>query len=512
MRTAKSERGIALPLTLLLMAVCAGLVAASLEYSSSASRGAAVSQDKNRAGSLAEAGINNALAVLNYWDGSTMKNNAFDPTLLGCDTAGQNCTPFVTTYGDGTATWYGVLDATLARWTIYSTGEVPNPTGGAPLKDASMAKVPVTWNNSQPANAVAWNYIYSTRPPGIGCELDFEPGNNGGTIVVDIPLYVTGDLCFNSNNASIDEQGEGQIPAPQPVDIRVGGRIAYVKGGTVGVVSDPVTSASAVGGCSTSTTGATHPCTAPGDRFYADSQPPFIPIEAPTADFSSGATSQYATASPGPKHPCTVASNPSSLPATTFESVGNTLSDASAATFDLTPATSYQCKTYHNDDPSGPLIGELSWDAATHLLTVRGKIFIDGSVTSADATASYNGTGSIYIGGTFTLSGQLCSTNPCDFTNWDPNVEMLMLVANGAGYAFTFSGSNKFQGSIFCNPTATINFSANNTDIQGPIVCGAMKFSNGIRFKPLPAITALPLGTPGNPNVHAKPGTPIYDG
>ena len=370
----------------------------------------------------------------------------------------------------------------------------------------------MTWNNTQPANATAWNYIYSTAPAGGGCEFDFEPNNNGGSIVLDIPLYVTGDLCFNSNHAVIDERGEGQVPAPQPIDVRVGGRIAYVKGGSVGVSGDNITSAAVAGGCSTSISGATHTCSRTTEEFYVDSMTTFQPITAPTADFGNSSTSYYATASPGPKHPCVTAASPSNLPATTFESVGSIGADASAAAFNLT-GTSYQCKTYIGDASSGTQIGELSWNSSTHVLTIRGVVFIDANVTVTDSQATYQGTGSIYVGGTLTFSsGKLCANPTCDFTTWNPNTEMIMFVVRAAGNAVVFSGGNSYQGGLFCNPTSKVNFTGNNSTMQGPIVCGNMGFSNNTTLKPLPAITELPLGAPGNPNVHAIPATPVYGG
>ena len=65
-------------------------------------------------------------------------------------------------------------------------------------------------------------------------------------------MYVRGDLCFVSNNAVIDERGEGQTPAPQPIDVRVGGKAVFSANGTsIGVSSDRITTAAIAGGCTT---------------------------------------------------------------------------------------------------------------------------------------------------------------------------------------------------------------------------------------------------------------------
>ena len=53
--------------------------------------------------------------------------------------------------------------------------------------------------------------------------------------------------------------------------------------------------------------------------------------------------------------------------------------------------------------------GELSWNATTKTLTVKGTIFIDGSAKVANgAFNTYNGQATIYLSGTFYLDGKLC--------------------------------------------------------------------------------------------------------
>ena len=80
------------------------------------------------------------------------------------------------------------------------------PARGTDLKKTLTARVPLLTTTGTP-NASVWNYAYSTRAPGAGCEVDI----NGTNVVVDIPLYVTGDLCLSGTNVAIDEQGEGEV-------------------------------------------------------------------------------------------------------------------------------------------------------------------------------------------------------------------------------------------------------------------------------------------------------------
>jgi len=506
----RSERGLALPLALIVMSATGAMVIGVVEFSSSSGRTANVAQSRMSAEALAEAGLANALAVLNYWDDATEVNNAADPTLLGCDANGANCVPIVSTYTGGTATWKGVLNTSTSTWTITSVGAVNNPTGGPALKKTLTGSVNVTWNNTQPANAAAWNYVYSTRTPAAGCEVSID-GNN---VIIDVPFYIAGDLCFTNNNSVIDEAGVGNVPAPQPIDLRVGGKIVFAANHTsVGVSGDNLTSAAVAGGCSSAIGTAGTACntsTWNTTRYFVDTTNTFQAVEAPTADFAGF----YTSASPGPNHDCVTATGPANLAATIFDS--DTTQNGTTPSFNLTPATAYQCKTYSNDATSGTQIGELSWNPTTNILTIRGVIYLDGNVTMGDLNATYQGSASIYVGGTFTFSGNgatLCANPTCDFNTWNPNSEMLIMVVNGSGNAITFGGNNdNFQGGLFCNSTSTIAMTGNTGTIQGPMICGGFSFSNNVVLKPLPSITSLPLGAPLNPNVHAVPSTPVYGG
>jgi len=81
--------------------------------------------------------------------------------------------------------------------------------------------------------------------------------------------------------------------------------------------------------------------------------------------------------------------------------------------------------------------GELSWNATTKTLTVTGTIYIDGSAKiSNSAVNTYNGQATLYLSGTFYANGSLCaavSGTTCNFAGWNPDHELLMIVANGNG-------------------------------------------------------------------------------
>ena len=122
-------------------------LAAIIQYTSSNERNARYSQASQSARSLAEAGINNALAVL---------FNAPDPsvkTLLTADPLQLNPpVPRISTYEAGTVSWAGRLHPTRQVWQLTATGIVRNPTGpgAAPVRRALTVNVPLPRIVTQP--------------------------------------------------------------------------------------------------------------------------------------------------------------------------------------------------------------------------------------------------------------------------------------------------------------------------------------------------------------------------
>lgn len=495
----REERAFALPLALLTMVIMSMTVVSVIEFSSSSGRTASLARSSFSAEALAEAGLANAFAVLNNPD-----NNPTEPTLLGCDAAGTSCTPLVTPYEGGTASWYGSLNAGTSTWAIISTGEVANPTGGVAVKKTLKATVPLVIGGGAP-NASVWNYVYSTRAPGSGCEVNVS----GTNVVIDIPLYVKGDLCLSGTNVAIDERGEGQTPAPQPIDLRVGGKLVYTgTNATVGNSADYITSAGVLGGCATSLTAATHTCALPGDKYYVTTTETFEEIVEPEADyaewFAKNDTINSTSTVAGQDGDCDVRSGspPNINP--------DTLLDGDAGTVLLTGAA-YTCKKTVDGTPGGTVVAELSWDGS-NVLTVKGATVVDGAVSMNDSTGTYSGSATIYANGAFSFSGtntKMCANATCDFTTWNPNSEMLIMVATTVAMG---GSNNKWQGGLFCNPTGTAAFTGTNVEIQGPVICGGFGFGSNVSFKPLPTLTQLPIGAPVDPNVHVSAGTPVYGG
>jgi hypothetical protein len=184
----------------------------------------------------------------------------------------------------------------------------------------------------------------------------------------------------------------------------------------------------------------------------------------------------------------------------------------------LTPSSSYTCRI----GPSASPTGQLSWNASTKVLTVAGTIFIDGSVKFGNgALNQYNGQGTLYLSGTFLFvnNTKMCggvSGSSCDFAGWNPNTEMLTLVANGSGgqagtgNSILVSQGAEFQGGLFA--TANLSYE-NNARSDGPMVGDVIIIANNVNNDAFPTITVVPVGMPGNPQVYAQPNPPrLYSG
>jgi hypothetical protein len=276
--------------------------------------------------------------------------------------------------------------------------------------------------------------------------------------------------------------------------------------------AQPIYEANVGGGCGGAITNTTHPCTA-GDRVWASTLlNTASPITLPVVDDANA----YMTAKPGPNNPCSSTSgtppvwdNDSTLNLTTYPN------GSVPGMFNLTPGSNYTC---HATDGSGNIVGQLDWDNTTKTLTIKGKMYIDGSVYSDNGVINlYSGSATLYLTGVFliTNSTKICGATAgvlCDFSTWTPNSNMLVVVAhgdNGGGYSVAMANSTKWQGGFFAKKG--IDLGQSSID-EGPMFATNINLSNSVTVKPLPAITNLPLGAPVIPNVHAAPTAPSYTG
>jgi len=403
-------------------------------------------------------------------------------------------------YEGGTAKWWGILDRANAVWTVHALGLYDNPTGAgvAQVRRKLTARVPVFPTNTQPNNNPAWSYIYA-RATGSPCDVTLANNLAGSS-----QFYIAGNLCLSQNvsitSSSLIVQGNldlaqnANVGASTSMSTRVetyvGGQCRY------GVAAWSTT------GCS-GDQDSRHIFSKTNGSIGVNGTAPIIPE--PEADFAEW----YENAIPGPSQSCTTVSGTPPVFDNDYPSRNNSV----PTTFELTPASSYSCRVGLADNASG----ELSWNAATKVLTVKGTIYIDGSAKVTNGGLNqYNGQSTLYLSGTFAMnnSSKLCggiSGSDCAFSAWDPNTEMLTIIAEGVGgqagtgNSIKIDNNGQFQGGLFGE--GAVEFS-NNARSDGPIVGSTVKFNNNVQNDQFPTITVVPAGMPGADVVYAQPNPP----
>ena len=501
----RDERGIALIMAIGILFVLSVTLGTVLYVTSASARHAEHSNAGQKAYALAEAGLDNALAVLNTHYPSTT-------TYPGDTPPGTFLLPKVTTYDEGKVTWSGTLQSVNGpgytyEWAITSIGEVSNPTGpgAANVTRKIQAKVPVVFPPEQPVGSDGTlNWIFA------GDSARFT-----NSVSIASPVYTWRHLSLE-NGAHISG-----IPGMSGVVQKLavgggpsGGNLTMEqKADTVGEDA-PLAAVHINGSCSSKTVDvALHSCiwggTAdPHDQVWGtvhdNTVPPNLIIKpeltccapvagsiapAPPAATTSQMGFWYQNAQLGPYIPC---NGPAAPRQPVFDTGDNTINNSATPSipFNLTPATGdYTCKNV----VGGQTLGELSWNATTKKLKLKGTIFIDGSATvdsvgySGNPVFEYDGQGTLILSGTFAVkNAKICAVvdgNDCDVAAgaWIPNDEAFIVVADGdgggggaqsqgnivdAGNGIQLKGSS-FQGALIANKDIEVETTSNE---QGPMI------------------------------------------
>jgi hypothetical protein len=387
---------------------------------------------RTSASSLAESAMNTALSKLYA---------ASDPTSASALTATS------WSAGSGTASYTATLTGNV--WTITGTGVLNSPVATAGSISRSVTqRVAVGTAADTP-----WHYLFSDNAA--GC---LTINNNAD---ITAPIYSRGDLCVGNNSHLTGS----------PVQIE--GNLSLGSNASVGSAGTPIASAN-IASCGSPA----HACTT-ADRVYATSLTQITSqLTKPSADFAGW----YANAKPGPSHACTTGSMPGGFD-------NDTTFNQSRSAFDLTPGSNYDCQYWEN----GSLVGRLTWNSATHDLTVLGTILFDGPLQIG--TGTYSGRGTIYATGQITSSNgdQLCGVAACDST-WDPDTDILVPVSGEQTlqYGIDFANNTVFQGALY----AINDYNAkNNVQNFGPVIARQIFIKNnpGIVL----TVPSLPPGAPG---------------
>jgi hypothetical protein len=192
----RDERGIALVMALGIL-IALGITGTSIAYYTSAqSRNASRGENRRDAYSLAEAGMNAALAVL----GNAL--NAKTATALPACTS-----PATMTLEGGTAAYCGQLDTATYVWSLTSIGTAPNPSGGAPLKYTLHRTVTVR-GISEGASVSAWSRFYQDSPS--TC-LTIDTITIPGSLAADSCLILKNGGKITGSTTSVDVGGNVSI-------------------------------------------------------------------------------------------------------------------------------------------------------------------------------------------------------------------------------------------------------------------------------------------------------------
>jgi hypothetical protein len=261
------------------------------------------------------------------------------------------------------------------------------------------------------------------------------------------------------------------------------------------------------------------PCQNNGvDNLYATVLDTTAPagLSPPTPNYNNW----YLNGSPGPYFPCQTMNGQAPLSPLTFDNAvdpnaGDTdtqklaYQNNSAGIQDLTPGYDYRCQT---------AAGELSWNNTTKVLTIKGTMFIDGSVIVQNGAINrYSGQGVIYLGGTLQIkNSSLCGAvynGACDMRTyqaspaqgWNPNAALLCFVAKGSGGQNSVGDSAQFISSTFQGAVyAASNVELGTTSIvDGPMVGYQVILGQSVNTS-FPSITLVPEGMPSNPTAYAQ--------
>jgi hypothetical protein len=572
----KSERGMALVMAVGITSVLGIAGTTAMVYTNSAAQQSQQSSSRQSAFTLAEAGINNVMSILNL-----PTNNALDPDTL------PKCTNNGTKYSDATAdrtstsTWRtyttsggsvaycGTLIRSSALWYVTAIGSTRNPNRASSTVTKTLeATVTVTPSLTQPLNNPVWDYLYAGHT-GSTCDQTLNNNINGAS-----RMYVAGNLCLSPN-----------VNLAQSTVI-VGGNVNVANNASIGANTNMSTRVETyVGGNCLYATGSWATCTGNQDARHIYSKlsdgvttsvnhtaPVIAP---PAADFATW----YENAIPGPSQSCT--SSTGSPPS--FDSNYPSRDNSLSTTVDLTPSSSYYCRvgpgatttlisaitasqttisvnsatgfpttsfTVRIDDEYMTVTagfgtttwtvtrgvnsttaaahvvsqsvdwttapsGLIAWNATTKTLTVSGTIFFDGSAKISNSSVnSYNGYGVIYLSGTFRVTGTMCAaivSGACNFSGWNPDKDLLMVVADGnggqvnPGDSIEMDNNFTWQGGLY--GTNAVEF-GNNDNVDGPIVGSQILLSNNLTTNAFPLINIVPVGMPSNAAVYAQPNPP----
>ena len=171
----RAQEGITLVMAIGILGVLSLSGATLIYYSTANARSASASKGSATAYTLAEAGIGQALSVLNT------ALNPLTGSLLASTTLQLE---------GGSVTYSGTLNGEV--WTITATGSVVNPTGAAPIT-RTLTRAAQVYGLNSGASVAAWSRWYADSTS--SC-LTIEDVN------IRMPIATRGSLCLRGRPRS----------------------------------------------------------------------------------------------------------------------------------------------------------------------------------------------------------------------------------------------------------------------------------------------------------------------
>lgn len=475
----RNQRGIALPMALGFMLVISIALVTVLEMSSSSERSSERSQASNGAYALAEAGLNEAFSVL------AAASDPTNPAALP-----PSGSPAVQSLEGGTVRYWASYTGNV--WTINSTGTLANPTGAAVDVSRSLTQTVTVVTVPSGSPLSMWDRVYLHKAsPCITISRSIPgPFAARGCIVLSSSAKLTGQTVAIGTTLTINagsSVGTSSVNRIQKAD--TGSWCKYATQASYGP-----------------------PCRGgPGyeDKVYADTvtaNPENLAM--PIVDFPNW----YANAKPGPQNNCTGADRSGPVPNFDLDSVY----DGETFTADLTPGSSYVCRVR---DGSGTVIGELSWNLATLVLTIKGVIFFDGNIDfSTSSPVHYQGQGTIFAArrmieanATQIICAGGSGATSCRTTisSWDPSTNLLTLILGDketSGRDFAIDESSAFQGAVWAKNGCWFEDTAY---MSGPFSCYDLITADSPVFYTWPSLSSVPVGTGGPTTYQLQPGNQL---
>jgi hypothetical protein len=370
-RQARSESGQSLVLAFIVMCSLSITIGGVISYTTSNEGQFGRDRQLDRAFHIAEAGLNNGIAVVQQNDTSNANSTVAGapgnryPATIG--------TTYPLSLDGGIGSYYlqkypatspecttHAGSAPNACWVVHATGNSPD---GKILKELQES---IYWRTvTVPVDSVYGFGLFVANPPGPGACV-----KTNGTSTIDIDnIWIGGDFC-----------PDGGVVMEPTVDstgfVFIGGTYEGRNNTGIGNLTRRYATVNIGSGCTVQ--GKLNNCDQTANIYSLDQAPGAAGSTLQKPDIASAATKLYDSAD---------WTNPSCTPSGTaspFDRVAGR--NQSMGTVTLFTGSSYDCSVVDTDG----VTHRLAWNATTQTLSVKNGVFIDGNVAFPSGAGTYS--------------------------------------------------------------------------------------------------------------------------